>query len=186
QSSNVLIEANYMHTIGRFGPGENGCQPSTMYYQNHDHGIYWDSQPTNVIIRNNLFQTIKHGWAIQLWNGTLTDFSILHNTFIDGNDYRDGSYIVLWSGTHNNYAIKNNIFGKPKTGIIDTQKASDTNFNNCFFDYNLLMPTTSGGTPIVLDSAVNGTFTIGTHNLIGTDPLFVNAASGDFHLQSNS
>src|SRR5262249_34038663 len=86
----------------------------------------------------------------------------------------------------NNYAIKNNIFGKPKTGIIDTQKASDTNFNNCVFDYNLLMPTTSGGTPVVLDSTVNGAFTIGPHNQIGADPLFVNAASGDFHLQSNS
>src|SRR5262249_22197723 len=122
KSSNVTIEGNWLHIIGRFSPGENGCQLTTNNYQNHDHGLYFDGQPTGMTIRNNIFQTIKHGWSIQLWNGTISNVDIINNTFFDGNDqYRDGAYFVFWTGSHNKYTIKNNIFGLVRTAVVETQ-----------------------------------------------------------------
>ena len=40
QQPRVLLEGNLIHDIGRFAPGEQGCQPALPYYKNHDHGIY--------------------------------------------------------------------------------------------------------------------------------------------------
>ena len=36
---NIIIEQNLVHDIGRYGPGEFGCQPATHYWQYQDHGI---------------------------------------------------------------------------------------------------------------------------------------------------
>src|SRR5256886_7056455 len=109
-SSNLLIDGNWVHDIGRLGPGENGCQPGNDYWMNHDHGVY-NGQGTNVIIRNNVFYNITRGWAIQRYGSSVDQLYIVNNTFAFPNPNRDGQ-ILLAATTPNPY-IQNNIFYHP-------------------------------------------------------------------------
>src|SRR2546422_163974 len=112
---NLVIEGNLIHDIGRLGPGENGCTPPNDYWQNHDHGIY-NGIGTNVVIRNNVFYNLKHGWAIQRYDGggTVVDgLYIENNTFAGANPNRDAQIIIATTTT--NLVIANNIFYQPAT-----------------------------------------------------------------------
>src|SRR3989449_8056069 len=112
---NLVIEGNLIHDIGRLGPGENGCTPLNDYWQNHDHGIY-NGIGTNVVIRNNVFYNLKHGWAIQRYDGggTVVDgLDIENNTFAGANPNRDAQIIIATTTT--NLVIANNIFYQPAT-----------------------------------------------------------------------
>src|SRR3989454_809397 len=112
---NLVIEGNLIHDIGRLGPGENGCTPLNDYWQNHDHGIY-NGIGTNVVIRNNVFYNLKHGWAIQRYDGggTVVDgLYIENNTFAGANPNRDAQIIIATTTT--NLVIANNIFYQPAT-----------------------------------------------------------------------
>ena len=176
KSSDVLVEGNWIHGIGRYAPDENGCNPSTEFYKNHDHGIYFDGTPSGLTIRNNIFETIKRGWAIQLWNGTISDVQIVHNTFVDGNPYQDGSFIVLWRGTHRKYAIRNNIFDRPVAAAIAVSSASV--FADVLFDDNLV---TNGA---ATNRGVPPGFWLGNRNLFGVEPVYVDRR--DYHLTASS
>src|SRR5207247_5222545 len=101
-TDNQLVERNVMHDIGRLGPGEQGCNPSTAYWQNHDHGVY-HGEGNNLVIRNNLFYNFTRGWAIQRYSGgggSLSGLSILNNTFAFPNPNRDG-HITIATATTN-------------------------------------------------------------------------------------
>ena len=176
RSSNVLIEGNRIHVIGRLGPQENGCRPANAFYKNHDHGISWDGTPTGLTIRNNVFETIKHGWAIQLENGTISDVQIVQNTFVDGNDDPDGSFIALGSGTHRNYTIRNNIFDHPLMAAIAA--TSSATFQNVVFDNNLV--TSGTATDIPPPAGIS----VGSDNLFDVIPTYV--GKRDFHLAPGS
>src|SRR5436189_111560 len=106
-SSNLLIDGNWVHDIGRLGAGENGCQPGNDYWMNHDHGVY-NGQGTNVIIRNNVFYNITRGWAIQRYGSSVDQLYIVNNTFAFPNPNRDGQIIL--AATTTNLYIQNNIF----------------------------------------------------------------------------
>src|SRR2546427_806309 len=115
---NLVIEGNLIHDIGRLGPGENGCTPPNDYWQNHDHGIY-NGIGTNVVIRNNVFYNLKHGWAIQRYDGggTVVDgLYIENNTFAGANPNRDAQIIIATTTT--NLVIANNIFYQPATAGV--------------------------------------------------------------------
>src|SRR3989475_300229 len=115
---NLVIEGNLIHGIGRLGPGENGCTPLNDYWQNHDHGIY-NGIGTNVVIRNNVFYNLKHGWAIQRYDGggTVVDgLYIENNTFAGANPNRDAQIIIATTTT--NLVIANNIFYQPATAGV--------------------------------------------------------------------
>jgi len=177
----VTIERNLIYDIGRFAPGENGCNPSGISYQNHDHGLYLDGTvesssitgANNTVVKNNIFYNLKRGWAIQIYPDSLTGLLIANNTFAFENPYQVGHIIIGANLT--NSQITNNIFYDPKTAAI-----------------NFYMGTKSG---VVINDNITYSGTIKssnqsgvtfTANLDNTDPLFVSAGSFDFHLQSSS
>ena len=91
---NLVIERNVIHDIGRLGPGEQGCSPTNTYWQNHDHGVY-HGVGDNVVIRNNIFYNLPHGWAIQRYDkagGRTTGLTIVNNTFAGNLDDTDPKF----------------------------------------------------------------------------------------------
>ena len=120
EQPNVTVESNTIHDIGRFAPGENGCSPSTSYYTNHDHGVYADgSGPTasGAMIRNNIFWNNKRGWSIQVYPGSVSNLSILNNTFAYANPYSAG-HIIIGANT-TGARIIDNVFYQPNSAGID-------------------------------------------------------------------
>lgn len=72
---NGIAEPEELHTLkelGRLSPG-GSCNPTTTYYQNHDHGIYIDASgatETGVVVKNNKFYNIGHGWPVQFYSSS--------------------------------------------------------------------------------------------------------------------
>ena len=163
-SSNVVIEQNVIHDIGRLSPGQFGCSPSSDYWQNHDHGIYL-SDGVNVIIRNNVFYNMVHGWDVHRYGSTCDQVYVVNNTFAYPNPNRDG-HIILASTTTNLY-IENNIFYLPGQNIGISGTTSGAHI-----DHNLSTAAVGGGG-------------IGS-NIENTDPQFVNPSALDFRLQAGS
>jgi uncharacterized protein YjdB len=163
-ASNLLIEQNWIHDIGRLSPGEYGCAPTNTYWQNHDHGIYLSNGNT-ILIRNNVFYNILHGWAVHRYGSTCDQVWVVNNTFAFPNPNRDG-HIILASTTTNLY-IQNNIFYQPGLNIAISGTESSAIISN-----NISTGAMGGG----------GTGA----NLINTDPLLVNPLGLDFHLQAGS
>jgi len=176
---NLTIERNVIHDVGRFGPGEQGCSPSTGNWQNHDHGIYqgseYSGQSDNLVVRNNVFYHFTHGWAIQRYDGSGTGvngLTIVNNTFVGANPWRDGQIIIATGAT--NVVISNNIFYQPTTAGIWFDTGGLTNVtvsNNLSFG-----AAVSTGLSGIASSS----------NLVNVDPRFVNASGLDFHVQSGS
>ncbi len=176
---NLTIERNLIHDVGRLGPGEQGCSPSTTAWQNHDHGIYQGSeyagQSDNLVIRNNVFYHFTHGWAVQRYEGSGTivnGLSIVNNTFVGANPWRDGQ-IIIATGV-NNLVIANNIFYQPTTAGVwfDTGGLSNVTVSD-----NL-----SFGAAV--SEGLSGMTAVG--NLVNADPRFVSTSGLDFHVQSGS
>lgn len=141
---NVTIEQNLIHNIGRFAPGENGCQPSTGYYMNHDHGIYVYAG-NYYLIQNNVFYQNARGWSIQLYPKAQDNVTIVNNTFAGPNPYRDGQIIV--GATITNSFITNNLFYQSTAGILfDITAGTDSltvanNLSTNEINSNALSPT---------------------------------------------
>ncbi len=148
-SSYLLLDANTFHDIGRFGPGENGCNPTTHYYQNLDHGIYFDAI-SNMRISNNLFYNLTHGWAIHAYPGATSRLHVIGNTMIGANPWRDGHILV-----HANFRdvlIEKNIMNYPRKMGISYGAGSMSNV--------MIKNNTSYPVPVTTDSWPSGvTFT---------------------------
>jgi len=171
-SGNIVFEQNVVHDVGRLGPGEAGCSPSTDYWQNHDHGIY-HSQGNNFIVRNNVFYNMTHGWPIQLYAGSVDQFYVVNNTFAFANPNRVGHIVI--DEPLSNSVIANNIFYQPTTAGVDMSGGTLTNVT---VENNI----TANGV-VWNGSATGATF---ANNFDNTDPKFVNPAAFDFHLQAGS
>jgi len=173
-ADNLTVERNVIHDVGRFGPGEQGCSPSTTNWQNHDHGIY-NGVGNNVVIRNNVFYNFTHGWAIQRYSGPgaiTSGLTIVNNTFAFPNPWRDGQVIIATGST--NLTIANNIFYQPTTAGVLFETGGLTNVtvsNNLTYGGSAF----TGATPDVASG-----------NLDNTDPLFMNVAGLDFRVQAGS
>jgi uncharacterized protein YjdB len=170
-SDNLTIERNVIHDIGRLGPGEQGCVEPNPNWQNHDHGIY-NGVGNNVMVRNNVFYNLTHGWAIQRYNGggsVTTGLTIVNNTFGFPNPWRDAQIII--ATPTNNVVIANNLFYQPTNAGV-------------WFDGS------NGGT-LVANLSTNSIQTGGSGltmsgNMPNTDPLFVSATAFNFHLTAGS
>jgi hypothetical protein len=174
-AGNLVIERNVIHDVGRLGAGEQGCQPTNTYWQNHDHGVY-HGVGDNVVIRNNVFYNLVHGWAIQRFDSAGTNvngLTIANNTFVGANPWRPGQIIVATTTT--DLLIANNVFYNPNTAGV-------------WFDTGGLMNVTVSsnltmGGPVSTGDSANVAY-IG--NLNNTDPRFVNVAALDFRVQLGS
>jgi uncharacterized protein YjdB len=171
-SDNLVIERNVIHDIGRLGPGEQGCVEPNANWQNHDHGIY-NGVGNNVMIRNNLFYNLAHGWGIQRYNGAgsiTTGLTIVNNTFGFPNPWRDAQIII--ATTTNNIVIANNVFYQATTAGVWFDGAGNGATVVGNVSTNALQ---TGGSGLIMSG-----------NLQNTDPLLVNAAGFDFHLTAGS
>ena len=161
---NVTIERNYIHHIGRLAPGEGGCSYSSSYsgWEVHDHGIYLNGgggTRRNTTIRNNVFTHVQRGWAVQIYNGAVTNLDLSNNTFTHGNPNRDHSMIVIYDMTLTNSSIRNNVFYDPNGGRPISTGGS-LNINGTTITNNL----TNGRA--IADTNLNGA----TNNHLNTDP----------------
>lgn len=174
-NDNVVIEGNLIHDIGRFGPGENGCLQPNAYWQNHDHGVYLESGH-NVVIHNNVFYNMVHGWSVHRYSGhggEVDGLSIVNNTFCCGNPDKPGEIIIANDVSH--AVIANNIFYQPTTAGV---RFSGGTMRDVTVANNL----TSNGP--ISDASPPGV--VFSKNLDRVDPAFVSAARFDFHLRAGS
>ena len=176
KQNQVLIEQNSIHDIGRYAPGENGCSYPAGYigYQTHDHAMYL-SAGDDVTILNNVVYNIRRGWAVQVFPNSRTRLNILNNTFAFGNPNQHG-HIVLYQASITDSNIKNNVFYQPTVAAIYV--GGGATFNNTTIANNL----TDVGQ--IADSTPSGIAF--SNNQVNTNPLFLNAAGLDFHLQAAS
>lgn len=183
RASNVTITQNIISDIGRYDAGENGCT-ATLY--NHDHGIYADLGPNNVFVANNIFYRTERGWAIQIYNGSSANISILNNTFV-WSDARSGAaagHIVV-AASVSNLLIENNISYQPNKWFVNAMSGTVTGTiaNNVIY-----------GTSSVTSGSPSGFSLTNTGNIVNTDPKIVSAGSSvmdnpsvpDAHLTSGS
>ena len=169
QQPRVLLEGNLIHDIGRFAPGEQGCQPAQPYYKNHDHGIYIN-RASDLTIQNNVFRDCKRGWAIQIYPGPSNRLKIYNNTFAFENPYNPGHIIVAAAGSDNE--IKNNIFYDPLSAAIYFYSGLQSNTE-------VAGNLTYGGA-ISTGNASGVTFTDNINDLLGL--IFISIELGDFQL----
>ena len=171
-ASGLVIAGNWIHDVGRFSPGENGCVQPNNNWQNHDHGIY-NGIGTNVVIVNNVFYNLTHGWGIQRYDGqgaVVHGLFILNNTFVGANPNRDGQIIIATETSE--LVIANNIFYQPaNTGVVFENAGSGGTLTGNVSTTGL----ESGGSGLTVSD-----------NLTSTDPLFTNAGALDFHLTAPS
>ena len=173
-ASGLVIAGNLIHDVGRLGPGEGTppCSEPNANWQNHDHGIY-NGIGTSVVIVNNVFYNLTHGWAIQRYDGggaVVQGLFILNNTFIGANPNRDAQIIIATQTA--NLVIANNIFYQPATAGVWFDGAGNG--------------ATLTGNVATGDLQTGGSGLVLTGNLSNTDPLFVSAGSFDFHLTASS
>lgn len=131
----VTFDGNFWHDIGRYVPGEQGCNPRNQYYQNHDHGIYI-ADADEITIRNNVFLAFRGGWAIHRYHSgdwVSRGITIVNNTFQGQNPYRPGQ-IILATPTEN-LTIENNIFHGPQTAALYFE---DLSFPGSSVRYNMI------------------------------------------------
>jgi hypothetical protein len=118
----VTITRSVFHDIGRYAHLENGCTVDTAGSQ--DHGIYVSGEyvdssipgASDLTITNNIFYGTRRGWGIQIYPGTVSNVSILHNTFSDSNPNQDGQIVIAADITDGR--IINNIFNEPRRAAI--------------------------------------------------------------------
>jgi len=171
-ASGLVIAGNLIHDVGRFAPGENGCSQPNNNWQNHDHGIY-NGIGTSVVIVNNVFYNLTHGWGIQRYDGSgavVHGLFILNNTFVGANPNRDGQIIIATGTT--NLVIANNIFYQAANAGVLFEGAGNG--------------TTLTGNVSTNALQIAGSGLVASANLESTDPLFVNAVGLDFHLTPGS
>jgi hypothetical protein len=186
QKSNVLVEGNVIHDVGRFDPGENGCTYDAGFskYKNSDTGLYVQSPGhSNHVIRNNVFYNHKNGWAIFFYQGGPQNVKILNNTFAFGNPYLSQSHIFTDADLID-FQIRNNVFYDPAGGYAiawDLEPLVNVVITNNVASGQLLVSGANGAPITTLPAGMSE-----NNNRFATNPLLVNAATFDFRLQAGS
>jgi hypothetical protein len=167
------------------------------------HGIYCETN-NNTFAGNTIYN--NGGYGIQVYSGSASgNFTTYcsRNLIYDNRIYgqRSWSGITIDNGDSNE--IYNNlIYGNADGGIHLSYNCSNTDvWNNTIYNNSGTgiagIEIESGVTNAVIQNNISykngagdysnsGTGTTQDHNLFGVDPVFVNAAAGDFRLQSTS
>ena len=164
-----------------------------------DHGVYIESSH-NLVDRSSIHHNA--GWGVHIYSGGCDDCAndniVSNNAIYDNAMIGDrGPGIILSSGS-GNLAYNNLVWGN-NGGIQVALGASDVKvYNNVVYanDYNGIYIFSSSTNAVVRNNIVfqnggtaisdGGSGTIQDHNLVDTDPLFVDAPAHDFHLQPAS
>ena len=154
--------ANYIHHNGR-------SASHAEFKQNLDHGMYLHGDDM-FIVNNIVANNRDHG--IQLAGQNSLDNARIYNNVIASNG-RSG--IMFWLSVRGTSVINNIFYFNGRGSAIDSYTPD---VSGATFDRNIFFGQTA-------DIDVSGTgFTTGTNYTV--DPLFANAASGDFGLQAGS
>ena len=186
QRSNVLVEGNVIHDIGRFDPGENGCTYPSGFnkFQNSDTGIYLQSPGHSFItIRNNILYNHRNGWGVYIYHGGPEGIKIFNNTFAYGNPYWSQSHIFSDADIVD-LQIRNNVFYDPAGGrsiAWDLEPLQSFVVTNNVMSGGFLLSGADGSPINTLPPGMSE-----SANLVNTNPLFVAAGTFDFHLQAGS
>lgn len=118
--SNLLIEKNYLYTIGRLRNGESGCVTSIFQ---HDHGIYitWG---TDITVQQNAIYDSNRGYCMNIYSaaGSVhTRYRIYNNLCAGRSPTGLPSGHIIIGGTWVNGEIKNNSFFQPDADLIIQQ-----------------------------------------------------------------
>lgn len=163
--SDIQLVNSYIHDNGR--PG----------FTNTDNGVYWDATTGggNLVANNVIEHNVAQG--IQLFSAP-TDVVVEQNTIVN-----NGSWAALY-GSGN--AFVNNIVadngGSPVNPQIDVEGSNYT------LDSNLIWNSNASQLGWVADpilGVVNTTSQM-LKNLLASDPLFVDPANHNYHLQPGS
>jgi parallel beta-helix repeat protein len=189
---------------GILGAGNTYSEYLNNNIHNNDYGIYHDG--SNAIIDGNLIHD-NTGYGIHNYNGHgsgLSNNNIIRNNKIYSNGFSDpvhpGPGMLVGSGD-GSLAYNNLIYNNKFYGIqVGYQGANNTKiYNNTVYgngDACTLLQSSASNTTLrnnicygngrnVIDTSTGPTGTIQDHNLF-SNPLFVNATNGDFHLQVGS
>jgi len=178
-------------------PGQYGCycngtnmtMDGNEFYDNYGYAIHLylsGGGVDNAVVTNNLFHencfndgTRGQGLNVIIMNGgnNLLANNILYNNVCIGN----GAVVSISPGTggfgvDNNRVYNNTITQNPQSAAIEINVGN----TNTKIQNNIL----TGNADTIQDDGATGT--IRDHNLLTGDPLFVNAAAGDFRLQAGS
>lgn len=182
-STNLLYENNIFNKIGRLRNGENGCVTEKFH---HDHGIYLN-QTSNVLIRNNIFSDVNRGFSINLkaYTGKTSHVKIFNNVFSGGAPSGNPCGQIAMTNILDDIQVKNNIFNDPACGFsIWWTTASATAGSGITLERNLTNSTRSEADFTQIYGRPSSVTLMG--NVMNTNPAFVNAAGGDFHLTAGS
>ena len=200
---NLTIRNNHIHHIGfDYVPDNGSCPPGQhvfgdycIYFSASDsllegneldhcdaygiHNYVHGQVSTNNIIRNNYIH--DNGWLILLACGG--DKMQFYNNIVANNG---GGGLLLGSTCEgapstNSQVYNNTIYHNAGNCIDLGVSGAGVTVTNSLFENNICYQNSSD-----VISVNNGTGNVIDHNLLGTNPLFVNASGGDFHLQSGS
>jgi parallel beta-helix repeat protein len=194
-ATNVLIRNMYVHDIGMNCAGGNCCNECYGY------GIYLSGN--GYILDGNEFANTS-GWIVHGYSGGSNSAS---NNILRNNYFHDSGGPVLLCQSNNQ--IYSNVLARLGTighkvgaGIqLSLFCSGQPSMNNQIYNNTIYQ---SAGTCIDLGGSTSGTVRNNicyqngsdavkggsgnamSNNLLGTNPMFVNAAGGDFHLQAGS
>jgi parallel beta-helix repeat protein len=181
-ATNLTIRNNQIHDIG------------TSYSNHASHGIYWSS--SNSVIEGNTIYKLS-GSGIQIYTeyaGSLNNNTVKGNRIYDFGKGGSATGVYISRGTNNvayNNVIYQSAFNASAYGI-SIKDTGNKAFNNTV--YNNAVGIDVGGTSTTVQNNIlwkNGFTFAGSghtvdHNLVNTDPRFVNLSAFDFRLQSTS
>jgi parallel beta-helix repeat protein len=187
----MYVESDY-NTIQACTIHDNSGNGIQVYGGNATTSDSVDSYNTisNNRIYNNGFNTPSHGdCGLTVWYGT---DNVVSDNLIYGND---GAGIQLSAGASNTQVLNNTVYGNQGQagfagidggsfgGLVNTTLENNVSYGNGGGDYS--MSTSSTGTVSDYNLTGDGS-AVGAHSLPSSNPLFVNATGGDFHLSPSS
>jgi F5/8 type C domain-containing protein/parallel beta helix pectate lyase-like protein len=189
-SRNVQLWSNRIYGNGGYWPG------GSTYYLVGTHGVYYGNTTSNSdgirhgavggVIANNLFYDQPYGYHIQV--GSQNDGLIITSNTFD-NAYQSntqaGNALQIY-GEWNQFATKNLLV---VNNIIASNSHRGVHGSGPSMTSNIVRQNMAYSNPMGDFVPVWGSstlFTVGSGNVSGLDPAFVNRGAKDFRLQSSS